>query len=139
MAKRAEVSRSSALSSLCGVGGPARHNGLLIFVTNKSHDVTIETPTNHISSRRDIVFRSVENHVGIGCRFIISKKGSSFQITSKLRRNHDLYDCARMEFLLIRLCPRPPTLIPFEAETLSFVHVLLVFGVILVSLLTKIC
>jgi len=53
MAKRAEVSRSSALSSLCGVGGPARHNGLLILVTYKSHDVTIETPTNHISSRRD--------------------------------------------------------------------------------------
>ncbi len=32
---------------------------------NKSHDVTIETPTNHSSSRRDIVFRSVENNVGI--------------------------------------------------------------------------
>ena len=32
---------------------------------NKSHDVTIETPTNHRSSRQDIVFRSVENHEGI--------------------------------------------------------------------------
>jgi hypothetical protein len=32
---------------------------------NKSHDVTIETPTNHSSSRRDIVFRSVENNIGI--------------------------------------------------------------------------
>ena len=32
---------------------------------NKSHDVTIETPTNHSSSRRDIVFRSVESNVGI--------------------------------------------------------------------------
>jgi len=31
----------------------------------KSHDATIENPTNHISSRRDIVFRSVENDRGI--------------------------------------------------------------------------
>jgi hypothetical protein len=31
----------------------------------KTHDVTIETPTNHISSRQDIVIRSVENEVGI--------------------------------------------------------------------------
>ncbi len=63
----------------------------------KSHDVTIETLTNHISSRRDIVFRSIENDVGIGKQIIISKKGSSFQITLKLRRNHDLNDCARMD------------------------------------------
>ena len=32
---------------------------------NKSHDITIETPTNHRSSRRDTVFHSVENHIGI--------------------------------------------------------------------------
>jgi len=67
----------------------------------------IETSTNHISSRRDIVFRSVENYAEIVRRFVISKKGSSFQITLKLRKNHDLNDCARMDISFIRLCPRP--------------------------------
>jgi hypothetical protein len=47
----------------------------------KTHDVTIETPANHILSHQDIIFRSVENDVGIVRRFVISKKGSSFQIT----------------------------------------------------------
>jgi hypothetical protein len=46
---------------------------------NKSHDVAIETPTNHSSSRRDIVFHSEENNVGIVRRFVISKKGSVFK------------------------------------------------------------
>ena len=51
----------------------------------KTHDVTIETPTNHISSCQDVVFRSVENDVGIIRRFVFSKKGLSFRITLKLR------------------------------------------------------
>ncbi len=46
---------------------------------NKSHLVMIKTPTNHSSSRRDIVFRYVENHVGIVRRFLISKKGWVFK------------------------------------------------------------
>ena len=41
---------------------------------NKSHDVTIETPTNHSSTRRDIVFHSVENSVGIVRRFEFRKR-----------------------------------------------------------------
>ena len=73
----------------------------------KSHDVTIETPTNDISSHRDIVFRSVENDVGIGKQFVISKKGSSFQITLKLRRNHNLNNCVWMDISFTQLCPRP--------------------------------
>ena len=40
---------------------------------NKSHLVTIKTPTNHSLSHRDIVFRYVENHVGIVRQFLISK------------------------------------------------------------------
>jgi len=63
--------------------------------------------TNHRSSCRDIVFRFVENHEGISQWFVNSKKGSSLQITLKLRRNHDLNDCVWMDILLIRLCPRP--------------------------------
>ena len=62
---------------------------------------------NHRSSRQDIVFRSVENHVGITEWFVISKKVSSLQITLKFRRNHNLNDGARMDISLIRLCPRP--------------------------------
>ena len=74
---------------------------------NKSHDVTRETPTNHSSSRWDIVFRFVEINVGIELQFVISKKVSSLLITLKLRRNHDLNDCAPMDISLKRLCPRP--------------------------------
>jgi len=74
---------------------------------NKSHDVTIETPTNHSSSRWDIVFHSVENNVGIVRQFVISKKGSSFQITWKLLRNHNLSNFALMDISFTRLCPRP--------------------------------
>ena len=77
------------------------------ILANKSHDVKIETPTNHSSSRRDIVFCFVENYVGITQWFVISKKVSSLQITLKLCRNHDLNAFARMDILFIRLCPRP--------------------------------
>ena len=61
-------------------------------------DVMIETPTNHSSSRRDIVFCFVEYDVGIHKYFVISKKGSSLQITLKLRRNHDLNAFADISF-----------------------------------------
>ena len=46
---------------------------------NKSHDVTIETPTNHSSSHQDMVFRSVENNVGIIMQLVISKKARVFK------------------------------------------------------------
>ena len=103
-----------------------------------SHDVTIETPTNHRSSRWDIVFSSVGNHVGITRWFVISKKVSSLQITLKLHRNRDLNDCARMDILLIRLCLRPSNPNTVWKLRLSFLHVLLLFVVILVRSLTKI-
>jgi hypothetical protein len=74
---------------------------------NKSHDGTIETPTNHSSLCQDKVFCSVENNAGISSWFVISKKVSSLQITLKLHRNHNLNNCAPMDFLFIRLCPRP--------------------------------
>ncbi len=74
---------------------------------NKSHDVTIETPTNHSSSRWDIVFCFVEKNLWIVRRFVITKKGSSFQITLKLRRNHDLNAFARMDISFTRLCLWP--------------------------------
>ncbi len=42
---------------------------------NKSHLVMIKTPTKHSLSRQDIVFRYVDNHIGIVGQFLISKKG----------------------------------------------------------------
>ena len=62
---------------------------------------------NRNSNESQIITCSVENYVGITQWFVNSKKGSSLQITLKLRRNHDLNDCARMDISLIRLCPRP--------------------------------
>ena len=47
--------------------------------------------------------------------------------------------CARMHFYYGRLCPRPPDPICWKAETLSFLHVLLVWGVKLGHLLNKMC
>ena len=67
----------------------------------------IENPTNHSSSRRDKVFRLVENGIGIVMWFVILKKLSSFQITLKLHRNHDLNKFGRMDKLFIRLCSGP--------------------------------
>ena len=84
-----------------------RKSMIFLYWPNKSHDVTIGTPTNHSSSCWDIIFHSVENNVGIVRRFVISKKGSSFQMTLKLRRNHDLNAFACMDILITRLCPQP--------------------------------
>ena len=84
-----------------------RKSMIFLYWPNKSHDVTIGTPTNHSSSCWDIIFHSVENNIGIVRRFVISKKGSSFQINSKLRRNHDLNAFAQMDISFTRLCPPP--------------------------------
>jgi hypothetical protein len=72
---------------------------------NKSHDVTIETPTNHSSSRRDIVFHSLEKNVGIVRRFVIS---NSVEITISR-------PSLRWIFRLQDSVHDPPTLIPFES------------------------
>ena len=92
-----------------------RKSMIFLYWPNKSHDVTIGTPTNHSSSCWDIIFHSVENNVGIVRRFVISKKGSSFQINSKLRRNHDLNAFAQMDISFTDSVHHPPTLIPFES------------------------
>ena len=105
---------------------------------NKSHDATIETPANHSLSRQDIVFHSVENNLGITLWFVISTNVSSLQITLKLHRNLDLNDCTPMDNSFIRLCPRPSNPNTVWKLRLSFLHVILLFGVILVILLTKI-
>ena len=50
---------------------------------NISHLVMIKTPTNHSSSRQDIVFRYVENHVGIGMCFDLAERCANVFHTSK--------------------------------------------------------
>ena len=67
----------------------------------------IETPTNHSLSRQDIIFRSIENNIGMVRRFVISKNGPSFQITLKLHRNQDLNAFAQMDISFTRLYPQP--------------------------------
>ena len=56
-------------SSSIQVGNIVRKYEKIRWGPNKSHLVTIKTPTNHSSSRQYIVFRYVENHVGIGYVF----------------------------------------------------------------------
>jgi hypothetical protein len=46
---------------------------------DKSHLVTIKTPTQITAHLFEIVFRYVESHVGIVRRFLISKKGYVFK------------------------------------------------------------
>ena len=89
------------------VGYISRKHENFLYWPNKSHDVTIETPTNHSSSRWDIVFCFVEKNVGNVRWFVILKKGSSFQITLKLRRNHNINAFALMDISFTRLCPQP--------------------------------
>ena len=69
----------------------------------------------------------------------LSHNPLSFQITLKwkLHRNHGLNDFALTNISPWRLCLRPLDHNCWKAETLSFLHVLLVCGVILVSSTTK--
>jgi hypothetical protein len=72
--------------------------------------------------------------------FLISKKGLSFQSTLKLHKNHNLNHFAPTHTSLRRLCPRPPDPNTIRKLRLSaFLHVLLLLGVNLGSLLTKSC
>jgi hypothetical protein len=69
--------------------------------------------------------------------FLISKKGMSFQSTLKLHKNHNLNHFALMHSFLRRLCPQPPGPNNTVGKlSLVFLHVLLVLGVNLGSLLT---
>ncbi len=78
-------------------------------------------------------------HVGIRPCFIFFKKGPQFQIISKFRENTTPPYCANAYFNKKTLSANPPPLYCWKAETLSFLHVLLVWGVKLTSLLTKMC
>jgi len=75
---------------------------------NKSHFVTLKTPTNHSSSRQDIVFWYVENYVGIGYVFRSCRTVRNCISHLKLRRNHDLNPFALTIISPWRLCLRPP-------------------------------
>jgi hypothetical protein len=74
-------------------------------------------------------------HVGITQRLLISKRAQVFIWYLKSWTKHNLNLFARMNILLWWLCPRPPDPNTRKAETLSFLHVLLVWGVNLLSLL----
>ena len=74
-------------------------------------------------------------YVGILCE-ILFRNRAEFSIDLKNQQNHNLNHFARMHFYYGRLCPRPPNPYRWKAETVSFLHVLLVWGVKLTSLLT---
>ncbi len=71
--------------------------------------------------------------------FRIFQKGAAIPNHLKIQRKHNLNPFAPMHTSIRRLYPRPPDPYCWKAETLSFLHVLLVWGVKLTSLLTKMC
>jgi hypothetical protein len=73
-------------------------------------------------------------------RFAYFRRGNLFDFVFNLEGKHNLNTFVPMHTSIRWLCPQPPQpLYCWKAEIVSFLHVLLVLGVKLTSLLNKMC
>ncbi len=84
-------------------------------------------------------FSPCRPYVGITACFVFSKRGLNSRSPQNPEKTQPQLFCADAYFDKKTLFTTPQPLYHWKAETLSFLHVLLVWGVKLTSLLTKMC